>query len=85
MISLITVRNTVRDAKIISFSQLTKHLKCEPKWLSALLDELILRGKVEKCDSSPSLACGKHCQNCQTQTTDPVYKWCENKIAISLC
>ncbi|KAE8177422.1 FeoC-like transcriptional regulator [Photobacterium carnosum] len=80
MTSLIAVRNAIRTAKIISLIQLTKKFNSEPQWLLILLDDLIKRGKIERCE--PIKTCSQECQGCQTNPQDITYRWRDEEIII---
>ncbi|SKC30538.1 FeoC like transcriptional regulator [Photobacterium piscicola] len=81
MVSLIAVRNAVRTARIISLTQLSQQFDSEPQWLLILLDDLIKRGKIERCEMMK--ICSQECQGCQTTTLDITYRWCDEQIAIA--
>ncbi|SKA48049.1 FeoC-like transcriptional regulator [Photobacterium toruni] len=78
MITLIAVKNAVRTAKIISLSQLSQQFDNEPQWLLVLLDDLIKRGKIARCEVINT--CNQECQGCQTATSNINYRWCGDQI-----
>ena len=52
MVTLIAVRNAVRTARSITLIQLIQQFDSEPQWLLTLLDDLIKRGKIERCEGT---------------------------------
>lgn len=82
MTSLITVRNAVRAARVISLAQLCNKFNSEPQWLLVLLDDLIKRGKIERCEATK--ACNQTCNGCQTNSQDIIFRWCDEQIAITI-
>ena len=82
MTTLIAVRNTVREARIISLIQLSTALDAEPQWLLILLDDLVARGKITRCETMKS--CNQDCHGCQTNAQDITYRWRDEPIAVSL-
>ena len=80
MTSLIAVRNAVRAARVISLSQLCKQFNSEPQWLLVLLDDLIKRGNIERCEATK--ACDQTCHGCQTNSQDIIFRWCDDRITI---
>ena len=80
MVTLIAVRNAVRTARSITLIQLIQQFDSEPQWLLTLLDDLIKRGKIERCEAMKT--CSQECQGCKTTPPDVTYRWCDDKIII---
>lgn len=81
MVTLIKVKNAVRTARVISLTQLMQQFNSEPQWLLVLLDDLIKRGTIAHCEMIKR--CDKECQECQTATSEMIYRWCDKQIAIA--
>ncbi len=81
MTTLIAVRNAVREARIISLTQLAQTLTSDPQWLLILLEDLIKRGSVERCETMKS--CNQTCHGCKTDSQDVIFRWCDQQIAIA--
>ncbi|MCD9462189.1 hypothetical protein GLP30_08995 [Photobacterium phosphoreum] len=81
MTSLIAVRNAVRAARTISLAQLCKKFNSEPQWLLVLLDDLIKRGNIERCEATK--ACDQTCTGCQTNSQEIIFRWRDQQIAIA--
>ncbi|PSV06437.1 hypothetical protein C0W96_08210 [Photobacterium kishitanii] len=80
MASLISVRNAVRTARVISLAQLCKKFNSEPQWLLVLLDDLIKRGKIDRCEATK--VCDQTCHDCQTNSQDIIFRWRDEQITI---
>lgn len=81
MVSLINVRNAVRTARVISLAQLSRTLNSEPPWLLVLLDDLIKRGNIERCEATKN--CNQACHGCQTNSQDIIFRWRDERINIA--
>ncbi|PSU89669.1 hypothetical protein C0W42_09405 [Photobacterium kishitanii] len=81
MTYLISVRNAVRTARVISLAQLCKKFNSEPQWLLVLLDDLIKRGKIDRCEATK--ACNQTCHDCQINSQDIIFRWRDEQIAIA--
>lgn len=81
MTTLIAVRNTVRSAHTISLAQLIQQFDCEPQWILTLLDDLIKRGKIDRCEALKT--CNQECQGCQTNPQDTIYRWRDEQITVA--
>ncbi|SMY35359.1 FeoC-like transcriptional regulator [Photobacterium andalusiense] len=81
MVSLITVRNAIRTAKVISLAQLSHTFNSEPQWLLVLLDDLIKRGSIERCEATKN--CNQTCHGCQASSQDIIFRWCNERIDIT--
>ncbi|SMY16629.1 FeoC-like transcriptional regulator [Photobacterium aquimaris] len=81
MVSLITIRNAVRTARVISLAQLSHTLNSEPQWLLVLLDDLIKRGSIERCEATKN--CNQACHGCQTKPQDIIFRWRDERIKIA--
>ncbi|OBU17009.1 hypothetical protein AYY19_14390 [Photobacterium aquimaris] len=81
MVSLINVRNAVRTARVISLAQLSHTFNSDPQWLLVLLDDLIKRGNIERCEATKN--CNQACHGCQTNSQDIIFRWRDEQISIA--
>lgn len=82
MVTLLTVRDAVKQAGEISLGQLAQQLTVEPRWLTTLLDELIQRGKIRRCEITA--ACQQTCQGCDAKPNEVIYRWVGADLAVQI-
>ncbi len=79
MVTLLTVRDAVKQANEITLGALALQLDVSPRWLETLLDELVQRGKIRRCVAT--VACQQNCRGCDDQPDAIVYRWVGADIA----
>ncbi len=70
--SLITLRNYLREKKVVTLDQLTQQFKCDAGIMKNMLAHWQRKGRLCRIDQKS--ACGKTCQGCQPKIVE-VYQY----------